>query len=92
MNIQEAINHPESTILDVRREDEFEEGHVPNSINIPLHDIPDNIDRIKKMSTPLVLCCKSGGRSGQALLLLKSQGLSELQNGGGYTDVLKLKK
>jgi|TARA_B110000444_G_scaffold258587_1_gene299899 rhodanese-related sulfurtransferase len=92
MNIEEAINHPDATILDVRREDEFEEGHVPNSINIPLHDIPDNIDLVKTMSTPLVLCCKSGGRSGQALLFLKSQGLSELQNGGGYTDVLKLKK
>ena len=92
MNIQEAINHSDATILDVRREDEFEEGHVPNSINIPLHDVPDNIDRIRAMSTPLILCCKSGGRSGQALLLLKSQGLTELENGGGYTDVLKLKK
>ena len=65
-NVQEAINNPNSTFLDVRREDEFEEGNVPGSINIPLHEIIDNIESIRTMSKPIVLYCKSGGRSGQA--------------------------
>ncbi|CAI8320829.1 MAG: Thiosulfate sulfurtransferase PspE [Owenweeksia sp. TMED14] len=91
MNIEEAINHPNATILDVRREEEFNEGNVLGSINIPLHEVPDNIDNIKSMSKPIVLYCKSGGRSGQALIFLQSQGLKELQNGGGFDDVMKLK-
>lgn len=90
-NVQEAINNPNSTFLDVRREDEFEEGNVPGSINIPLHEIIDNIESIRTMSKPIVLYCKSGGRSGQALMILEAQGVSDLFNGGGYEDVLKLK-
>jgi rhodanese-related sulfurtransferase len=33
------------------------------------------------------LCCASGNRSGQAKMFLESHGLSDLHNGGGWTDV-----
>ncbi|MDG1252150.1 MAG: rhodanese-like domain-containing protein [Schleiferiaceae bacterium] len=88
MTINEAINHPAATIVDVRSEDEFASGNVPGSVNIPLHTVPDLVEDFKNMSQPIVLCCLSGGRSGQALIYLQAQGVEGLHNGGGYSEVL----
>jgi phage shock protein E len=83
MNIQELINDTATTIVDVRTEGEFEEGNVPGSINIPLHNIIDKVEELKAMQ-PLVLCCLSGGRSGQATAFLQAQGCDNVHNGGGW--------
>ncbi len=88
MTINEAINHPNATIVDVRSEGEFAGGNVPGSINIPLHTVPDHVEDFKAMSQPVVLCCMSGNRSGQALMFLQAQGVEGLYNGGGYGEVL----
>jgi rhodanese-related sulfurtransferase len=85
--MNEIINDPKATILDVRSEGEFAMGHVPGSINIPLQEVPDRVEEINGMSRPIVLCCAGGTRSGQAKLFLESQGLSDLYNGGGWADV-----
>lgn len=76
----------QKTILDVRTKEEFSFGHVEGSINIPLHEIPHHLAEIKKMQKPLVLCCASGNRSGQAMAYLKRLGI-ECNNGGSWLDV-----
>jgi phage shock protein E len=83
MNIQELINDTATTIVDVRTEIEFEEGNVAGSINIPLHNIIEKVEELKAMQ-PLVLCCLSGGRSGQATAFLHAQGCDDVHNGGGW--------
>jgi phage shock protein E len=83
MNIQELINNTATTIVDVRTEIEFEEGNVVGSINIPLHNIIEKVEELKAMQ-PLVLCCLSGGRSGQATAFLHAQGCDDVHNGGGW--------
>jgi phage shock protein E len=83
MNIQELINDTATTIVDVRTEIEFEEGNVAGSINIPLHNIIEKVEELKAMQ-PLVLCCLSGGRSGQATAFLQAQGCDDVHNGGGW--------
>lgn len=85
MSIQEKINHSESTIVDVRTPEEFIGGHVEGSINIPLSEVTARLEELKTMQ-PLVLCCASGGRSGQATIYLAEQGL-EVINGGGWSVV-----
>lgn len=75
-----------STIVDVRTRDEFKGGHVANSINIPLQELPQRLKEIKKLPQPLVLCCASGARSARATVLLKNEGL-DCQNGGSWLDV-----
>ncbi|HIK68085.1 MAG TPA: rhodanese-like domain-containing protein [Flavobacteriales bacterium] len=82
MSIKERINHEETTIVDVRTQAEFLGGHIKESINIPLHQIASRLDELMTMQ-PLVLCCASGGRSGQATAYLKGQGL-DVVNGGGW--------
>lgn len=86
MNIEKIIKEKQGTIVDVRSAEEFSGGHVAGSINIPLQEIPQRIEEIKNLKTPLVLCCASGNRSGQAHRYLIQQGI-ECYNGGSWQDV-----
>ena len=73
-------------IIDVRTLMEFRCGNVAGSINIPLQEIPQRIDEIKEMESPIILCCASGARSGNAAQYLKSCGI-ECENGGGWMEL-----
>ena len=64
--------------------------HLENSINIPLHEVQDRLEELILMQ-PMVLCCRSGQRSGRAMEFLQSQGLTELYNGGGWSELVDLK-
>jgi rhodanese-related sulfurtransferase len=86
MNLETLIANREGTIIDVRTREEFMGGHVVGSINIPLSEIPEKIQELKSMNSPLILCCASGGRSGQACGFLSSQGISCI-NAGAWTNV-----
>lgn len=74
------------TIVDVRTPAEFMGGSVSGSINIPLQEVEQRIDEIKALPKPLILCCASGARSGQAANFLNSRGI-ECENGGGWMEV-----
>lgn len=74
------------TIIDVRTPAEFMGGNVAGSINIPLNEVQQRIEEIKQMQQPLILCCASGNRSGQAVSYLQSIGI-ECENGGCWIDV-----
>jgi rhodanese-related sulfurtransferase len=65
---------------------EFMGGNVANSTNIPLSEIPNRVEEIKALKMPLILCCASGNRSGQATQFLKAQGI-DCHNGGSWTNV-----
>jgi rhodanese-related sulfurtransferase len=56
-------------------------GNVVDSINIPLNEIPERVEELKKLNAPLILCCASGNRSGQAQHFLSELGI-ECYNGG----------
>ena len=74
------------TIIDVRTRAEYAGGHVAGSINIPLQEITEHIEEIKAMATPIIFCCASGVRSGQAAHYFQSIGV-ECENGGGWMEV-----
>ena len=86
MNLPELIKNSKTSIIDVRTTEEFANFKVDGSINIPLNQIPDNIETLKKMQ-PLVLCCAAGVRSRQAMEFLKFNGLDLVYNGGSWKDV-----
>lgn len=73
-------------VIDVRTPSEFQGGHVAGSKNIPLQEFQARMNEVKKIKEPIVLCCASGMRSGQALRLLK-QHREDCVNGGGWTSV-----
>lgn len=76
----------EFTVIDVRTRGEFAGGNVAGSINIPLDEIQGKVEEIKAMNQPIVLCCASGNRSGQATYFLQAQGI-DCENGGSWLDV-----
>lgn len=86
MTLEKIIKEANCTIVDVRSHEEFMGGHVANSINIPLQTIPERIAELKGLNAPLVLCCASGNRSGQAQYFLSQQGL-DCHNGGSWLNV-----
>ena len=68
-------------LLDVRRDDEFEEGHIPGAINIPNESIgTEEIAELPDKNQTIYVYCRIGNRSKQA-----SQKLVDL----GYTDVIE---
>ncbi len=86
MNIEKLIKEKNAKIIDVRTPGEFNGFHAPGSINIPLNEIPHRLDELKGMKSPLILCCASGGRSGQAHHYLSGMGI-ECYNAGSWLDV-----
>ncbi len=76
----------EYTIVDVRTRDEFAAGNIAGSINIPLQEVVERQDEIKQLKKPIVFCCLSGGRSGQATEYFKAQGV-DCENGGGWLEL-----
>src|SRR4051812_46932901 len=79
-------------IIDVRTPNEFDRGHVPDSINIPVDRIPVNSERIKQMKLPVIFCCSTGERSGNATRIMKEKGKKDVYNGGNWENVLRLMK
>ncbi len=86
MTLENIIKEKKGTIVDVRSHEEFMGGHVAGSINIPLQTIIDRIEELKDLTMPLILCCASGNRSGQAQHYLSQHGL-DCYNGGSWLDV-----
>lgn len=75
-----------AVILDVRTSIEYSTGHIKGSKNIPLDKISSKVEELKKLNKPIIACCRSGARSGQATSFLKKQGL-EVINGGGWSSL-----
>lgn len=75
-----------NTIIDVRTRAEYAGGHVAGSINIPLQEITEHIEEIKAMAQPIIFCCASGNRSGQATHYFQNLGVN-CENGGSWLEV-----
>ncbi|NJO17619.1 MAG: rhodanese-like domain-containing protein [Thioploca sp.] len=75
------INHEEAVILDVREENEYIQGHILNSIHIPLNTLSDKIPRLEKYrNRPIIASCMSGNRSARACSTLKRNGFEKVHN------------
>ena len=81
--LQEYSATPGAVLLDVRTPQEYEQGHIPNSENIPLQDIQRCKELIGDVDTPIFAYCHSGARSGQAIAILKRMGYHNCKNIGG---------
>lgn len=70
-------------IIDVRTKGEFQGGHIKGSQNIPLDVLKGHLSKLDK-TKPVIVCCASGMRSASAKGILKSNGFTEVYNGGGW--------
>lgn len=86
-NIAE-MKEKNAVVIDVRTPGEFAGGHVKGSKNYPLQSLSGKVNEIKKMNRPVIFCCASGMRSGQASSMFKKQGVDCI-NGGGWHSVAR---
>lgn len=86
-NINKGVEEWQATenavLLDVRSASEYQQRHIPGSVNIPLDSINRVLKKYPQKNTPLFVHCLSGGRSGQAVGFLKREGYTNVKNIGG---------
>ncbi len=74
-------------ILDVRRQDEFDAGHIPNALLLPNEEILERAESVLTDKTQLILVyCRSGNRSKQAAQKLADLGYTNVKEFGGILD------
>ena len=81
--VQEYKNAAGAVLLDVRTPQEYREGHIPGSQNVPLQQL-DKVEEVtENKDTVLYVYCRSGARSRQAVSLLMHMGYTNVHNIGG---------
>lgn len=75
----DRTNAQDHRLVDVRETEEFNEGHLPGAINIPLSLFQFRFNEIPN-DQPIVLVCARGGRSAMAADFMAQQGYSDLYN------------
>jgi hydroxyacylglutathione hydrolase len=69
-------------VVDVRERSEWEEGHIEGAINIPFHQLKDQLDDMPS-NRPVATICAGGTRSSIAASILKAEGFEPLNVTGG---------
>ncbi len=81
--VEEYRNTDKAVLLDVRTAEEYREGHIEGSINLPLQAIAGIGNKVADKNVPIFVHCLSGGRSASAASALKNMGYSNVKNIGG---------
>lgn len=85
---ERQLKQPEIQLIDVRTPEEFSEGHIENAknINIMGNDFDTQVANLDK-TKPVMVYCKSGGRSAKASARLKELGFTTITDlEGGITN------
>lgn len=71
-----------AVVLDVRTEEEVEQGYIPNAVNIDIYMGQGFLDEVEKLdkSKNYYVYCRSGKRSAQACMLMKQLGFESTYN------------
>lgn len=91
--INEARGREGSIFLDVRTPEEYREGHIEGSFNLPLHELKKVESLIPDETSPVYVYCLSGARSKRSTALMKHMGYTDVTDMGGLlgqkTDLVK---
>jgi rhodanese-related sulfurtransferase len=81
MAATQLVNHQDALILDVREDSEYAEGHILNSMHIPLGSLKGRLGQLEKhRERPIIIGCRSGNRSAHACRVLKQNGFTQVYN------------
>ncbi|PNF74486.1 sulfurtransferase [Stutzerimonas stutzeri] len=87
----DALQRPSSVLIDVRTEQEFAEGALPDATRIETEDLAERIAAVAPdKDAPVVLYCRSGRRASAAQDLLQELGYTQVFNAGGYQELKEL--
>ena len=83
--VEEWASVPGAVLLDVRTPQEYREGHIPGSKNLPLRSLDLIGGVVNGKNVPLYVYCQSGVRSSQAVSALEGMGYEQVNNIGGIS-------
>lgn len=82
IDVKAAQVYPNSLLVDVREQNEWDAGHIEGSVHIPMAQMPERLAELdKKMMT--IVVCRSGNRSGKVAAWLINRGYDALNMTGG---------
>src|SRR5919206_518605 len=90
--LAERLRTGDVALLDVREDDEWEEGHVADSVHVPYHELRDGLPPGLPREKPLAVACSAGNRSSLAASLLRRAGVERVVHvaDGGVEDLERL--
>lgn len=75
------INHQDAVVLDVREDKEFADGHILDSLHIPLGKLAGRLDELANhKEKSIIVSCRSGHRSATACARLRKEGFTSVYN------------
>ncbi len=74
----------ERVLLDVREDEEWEAGHAPDAVHVPMSELAGRLDDVPD-AAPLYVICRSGGRSERVTAYLNSNGWEAINVAGGMS-------
>ena len=85
---RELVDAGEPLVVDVREQDEWDEGHIPGAVHIPRGNLESRIERAAPDPTrPIIVYCSAGNRSAFAAKTLGELGYQDVVSlSGGFTD------
>ena len=82
--VVQMINRDKAVVVDVCQAEEFAQGHIVGSKNIPLADLESKLPSlVKNKALPVILVCQTGARSGRAVATAKKLGYEQAQSLAG---------
>ena len=75
--VKEMVTNPETTLVDVRINEQFSEKTSPGAVNIPLAKIEENLDFFRNQKQ-VIIFCNSGKQAAQAVEILKKNGIKNV--------------
>lgn len=75
--VKEMVTNPETTLVDVRINEQFSEKTSPGAVNIPLAKIEENLDFFRNQKQ-VIIFCNSGKQAAQAVEILKENGIKNV--------------
>ncbi len=76
----------DAVFLDIREQDEWDRGHAPGAVHIPMSELPARVDELApflERDETVVVACRSGGRVARTLPWLEQQGYEVANLDGG---------
>lgn len=73
----------DAVVVDVREDNEWQAGHAPNAIHVPMGSVPENLDALPDTDEAVPVICRSGGRSHRVVQWLVHQGFDVINVDGG---------
>jgi rhodanese-related sulfurtransferase len=77
----QMVNHEGAVFVDVREDQEYQQGHIVNAVHVPLSRLQDRITSLDRYKTkPVIVVCQTGHRSARGFGLMRKHGFEAVYN------------